>query len=745
MTARLLTAARQYTQAKFKPIPLRPNDKIPILPRWQDRDPLDDDEIERYWGNGNEHNLGLVCGLQPSGMNLLAIDVDPRHGGDEDMADLFERLGPLPPSPRHDTPSGGYHLFFSMPSDYTLQNVKLADGVDTRSGGGQVVAPPSTINGVPYQATIQTSVLRCPIPPLPNAWVAELRGRGAPVAASIKRHPASQGLTLGEMAGGWRPFDYVNDHLVFTEALLRHGWTEMRGERWCRPGKNPRDGHSAELHDGRKLVIFTSDIPDVVRAIGLPTVGGFVSLTLSDFLIAYEHGGDVGAFKRWARERYGPQDAGSQRAVPGPDSPEEAGTPPARDNDSPPNLPSEFWEARRALVHLRDAAWSAGRSPDALLMAWLPWMATLIPPSMTIPMIVSEEGSFDLISVIVGHTGDGKSSALRMVRRLSPQVTESKFMLTGMGLGSGEGIIDAYFGMVPIDETNPKAGKEKRQVYQGVHFTVDEGKLLAELSGRAGTTHIERSCTAWSGGTLSTTNASEDRKRHLEAGRYRFAMTLGIQPAFAGDLMSPSNLAQGFTGRLLFGSVDDPSIPEPGKRPAWPGELRLRYQQGAVTYTDDIVSEVQWADYRRRQDPNRDPLDAHRNLLRLKIAGVLAFVDNRLGVSDEDWALTTQIVDNSVAVRSWLRSYTRQIVRDADMSRAERQARTELVVEGVKERQGIASMAENIRRRSVDGIGRNKLARAVAKSSLRHRFDAALDLAVSNGWVKVEGDRVITL
>ncbi|MDP9333548.1 MAG: hypothetical protein M3Q30_09600 [Actinomycetota bacterium] len=48
------------------------------------------------------------------------------------------------------------------------------------------------------------------------------------------------------------------------------------------------------------------------------------------------------------------------------------------------------------------------------------------------------------------------------------------------------------------------------------------------------------------------------------------------------------------------------------------------------------------------------PLDSHRDLLQLKVAGVLALVEGRLDISPEDWQLAGVVVDTSVRVRSWV-------------------------------------------------------------------------------------------
>ena len=51
--------------------------------------------IERWWGPGVPYNIGARTG-EESG--VVVIDVDPRHGGDETLAELERRFGVLPPT-----------------------------------------------------------------------------------------------------------------------------------------------------------------------------------------------------------------------------------------------------------------------------------------------------------------------------------------------------------------------------------------------------------------------------------------------------------------------------------------------------------------------------------------------------------------------------------------------------------------------------------------------------------------------
>ena len=99
----------------------------------------DEEQIKRWWSDNPSANIGISTG--PSG--LVVIDIDPRDGGKESFEEFLKtqpqkqnQLQPL--SVR--TGGGGGHLYY-------LGNIQSRDGwlkgVDIKSIGGYVVAPPS--------------------------------------------------------------------------------------------------------------------------------------------------------------------------------------------------------------------------------------------------------------------------------------------------------------------------------------------------------------------------------------------------------------------------------------------------------------------------------------------------------------------------------------------------------------------------------------------------------------------------
>lgn len=96
--------------------------------------------IQDYWERWPWANIGIPTG-KASG--ALAIDVDPRHGGETQLLKLQEQHGALPPTLTSKTGGGGVHYFFRYEANVPNSTAKVAAGIDVKSDGGYVVAPPS--------------------------------------------------------------------------------------------------------------------------------------------------------------------------------------------------------------------------------------------------------------------------------------------------------------------------------------------------------------------------------------------------------------------------------------------------------------------------------------------------------------------------------------------------------------------------------------------------------------------------
>jgi Predicted P-loop ATPase and inactivated derivatives len=129
----LLDVCKQYAEGGFYVVPL--NGKIPRKKGWQEAAHL---EWMPEWGAGN---VGILAG-EKSG--IIVLDVDPKNGGDKSMAELENKHGKI------DTVTcmsggGGWHYYFRYPEGAGIRNSVsgLGAGLDIKSNGGYIVAPPS--------------------------------------------------------------------------------------------------------------------------------------------------------------------------------------------------------------------------------------------------------------------------------------------------------------------------------------------------------------------------------------------------------------------------------------------------------------------------------------------------------------------------------------------------------------------------------------------------------------------------
>jgi hypothetical protein len=209
--------------------PLVPATKRPAVKDWEHRATTDTDRIARCWAAG-DFNIGLATG--PSGLVVIDLDTadDDTDAGGAALARLAtDRAVSVPSTYAVTTPSGGRHLYYASPAGVRLRNTARTLGpyIDTRAGGGYVVAPGSVLPNGGYELADDTDpavlpawlVQACldrPSPAIsapsqiaasnPNAYAASaLRGECERVrSASSGQHNAvlaSAAYTLGRKVG----------------------------------------------------------------------------------------------------------------------------------------------------------------------------------------------------------------------------------------------------------------------------------------------------------------------------------------------------------------------------------------------------------------------------------------------------------------------------------------------------------------------------------------------------------------
>ncbi|MEU8988529.1 DUF3987 domain-containing protein [Streptomyces sp. NPDC048558] len=339
-------------------------------------------------------------------------------------------------------------------------------------------------------------------------------------------------------------------------------------------------------------------------------------------------------------------------------------------------LPDDFWVRRGVFQYIRAAAHARCAPADAVFLMVLARVAAMSPHATR---VATHRGfaTLNLYVAVIGDSGGGKSAAHGAAADLLRPPSGLDFH-DAVPVGSGEGIAEAFMGM----EGSPK---RKAQVRHNALFYVDEGAALAKLAERSGSTLGETLRRAFGGEALGQTNATADRSRLVLRHTYSMGVIVGFQPDAALHLLSEASL--GGPQRFLWALTEDPWISDVAE---WPGPLGITTAIGGrstfmepstLSLPPSVREELRRKAVAKTRGfseggaalPLEDPLDAHADLVRIKVAGLLCLLDGRRKISEEDWELAETIWKTSCAVRNEVVAHgerQREQARKADHQRA---------------------------------------------------------------------------
>lgn len=219
MDSTLMAAALDAAARGWHVFPLRPNSKRPaghgadVCPgtgrcagghrTWEQRATTDPEKIRAAWSR-TPYGIGIATG--PSGQCVIDLDtakpgeqIPPRWAetgatsGEDVLAVLAEEAGQEMPGDTLTvrTPSGGLHLYYSVPGDVTLRSSAGERGsglgwkVDTRAWGGYVVGPGTVTAAGRYELLADV-----PVAPLPGWLVEKLTPPPLPAPPAMPVRPA---------------------------------------------------------------------------------------------------------------------------------------------------------------------------------------------------------------------------------------------------------------------------------------------------------------------------------------------------------------------------------------------------------------------------------------------------------------------------------------------------------------------------------------------------------------------------
>ena len=262
-----LEAALRYARLGWKVFPIE--GKVPLT-RHGHLDATDDhSQIRAWWAASPEAAVAVY--LRASG--LLAVDEDPRHGGDATLAALEAAHGPLPRDIHAETRSGGHHVLMADPSpgpggwtrrqeDGGSVRGKLGPGLDLKCNGYVVVEPSP---GYRWLSLARSA------PPVPEAWLALMRkpetaptGLPAPEVAdwsgSVGRFGDADAAALRAALASVRRGGEQEGATIRAVLLVHHGFGRSAADGW--PFILEWNAACGEPHDEHDLRRQVERIPE---------------------------------------------------------------------------------------------------------------------------------------------------------------------------------------------------------------------------------------------------------------------------------------------------------------------------------------------------------------------------------------------------------------------------------------------------------------------------------------------------
>lgn len=437
-------------------------------------------------------------------------------------------------------------------------------------------------------------------------------------------------------------------------------------------------------------------------------------------------------------------------------------------------LPEEFWGAREMFKNIRQAAWATQTHPDAVLACVLARASGAIGHEVVFDTGKSL-GTMSLFACLLSASGIGKSDAYKAAKRLvdlPSYLTEPDGAVNmdvfrdGLSISTGEGLAEVYMGSVDQEVLNPDGTvkyvmkgrgraaqleaemvKVRKAVRHRAFFFVDEGEALTKLMHeRSGATLGPHLRTAWSGGTLSQANASEERYRFVPGESYTMGVVIGYQPDTAVAMLS--DVGPGTPQRFLWLGAQDTEMPDPEEDFTFPDPITVppeNRRTGIIQFPAELRRWFRrqiWG--KHRGTLQFDPMDSHEPLMRAKLSALLCYLDGRMLVNRDDWVLAGMIWSVSAAIRDRLIQFRnaqaerqREEQREARLTEA-----TEIEVMKATVSAEVEQVARRISRAVTEAdeafgtVKRYKLKKDFGRQ--KAYFDAGLAHARSMGWISVE-------
>lgn len=394
-----------------------------------------------------------------------------------------------------------------------------------------------------------------------------------------------------------------------------------------------------------------------------------------------------------------------------------------------------FWNSSDQLRDLRQFARARLVGPWSMLGATLARVVSAIPPHVVLPPTVGSHASLNLFIALVGKSGESKSASMLASAdwlTVEPDIEPSK-------PGSGEGLAKCF----AFKEKMPNGGG---WVQRGKHWSVlaqiPEVDTLTATGARGGATIMSTLREGWSGERLGQDYAGDDKRIVLAQHRYRLCLVVGVQPLRAEPLFKDAD--GGTPQRFVWFSAVDDDMPD--SEPPEPPKLNLgRWEPRPKTFPLNIddqrkgflhekadpadyevlkIPEVASAEIKSTQRAIRagkvEPLDGHRLLVQLKVAGALmAFEGRRREITESDWDRAATVMKMSDRTRRNVINELKSRQSEQNASRAKFEGERADIAEQARASRAVERIANKIVDYLTDAGG--ELARAIVRKRFNSR------------------------
>jgi hypothetical protein len=158
----MISHAIAYASRGLQVLPIRLGDKRPLLEHGVLEASSDEATVRAWWSRWPAANIAIAI---PK--DWIVVDVDPRNGGDAELARLEAEHDSLPVTVTARTGGGGAHYIYQRPAAVALRG-KLGPGIDLLGHGRYILVAPSIHpNGNRYEWTSPKGTAIAPAP----AWL----------------------------------------------------------------------------------------------------------------------------------------------------------------------------------------------------------------------------------------------------------------------------------------------------------------------------------------------------------------------------------------------------------------------------------------------------------------------------------------------------------------------------------------------------------------------------------------------